>query len=424
MLPHTGGQDGRRPAGRNVNPNIHLGVDDLDDEDEDEDAIVFEPDFDLDEDADDDPLNDINLHKQHVSRIPRGPRSPQPIDLAEHKAAVQGAQQRPLPFNAAQAPQAQQQMEPLAPNPLHNKSIITPRIPAPESPWNIPDTTMLNRPEEVKLQMLGDDTATLAKTIQDTLRSFKVDAEVKQEDISIGPTVIRFGIRPTGRPEMKIDEKSGKYVPVRDAGGGIVYETRTRVSRIMALQNDLALVLEAKAIRMEAPVPGRPYVGVEIPNKNSRLVTLREVLESKEYAAARAKSKLAIALGKDVAGQVRVSDLTRMPHLLIAGATGAGKCLAYDEPVFLTDGRVVKVQDLIGQSAQVIGVTDTQTMQQTPVLATFTENGVQEVFEIKLDNGIVLRRTGEHPLWAARLNENQHVGRQPDGKAARTYTRY
>ena len=313
------------PAGRNVNPNIHLNADELDDEDED--SIVFEPDFDLDEEDDDDPLNDINLHKQHVSRIPRGPRQPQPIDLAEHKAAVQGAQQHTLPFNAAQAqqPQAQQQIEPLAPNPWHNKSIITPRIPAPESPWNIPDTTMLNRPEEVKLQILGDDTATLAKLIQDTLRSFKVDAEVKHEDISIGPTVIRFGIRPTGKPEMKIDEKSGKYVPVRDAGGGIVYETRTRVSRIMALQNDLALVLEAKAIRMEAPVPGRPYVGVEIPNKNSRLVTLREVLESKEYVAAKAKSKLAIALGKDVAGQVRVSDLTRMPHLLIAGATGAGK---------------------------------------------------------------------------------------------------
>jgi DNA segregation ATPase FtsK/SpoIIIE-like protein len=114
-------------------------------------------------------------------------------------------------------------------------------------------------------------------------------------------------------------------VPVKDAAGNIVYEARTRVSRIMALQNDLALVLEAKTIRMEAPVPGRPYVGVEIPNKNSRLVTLREVLESKEYQAARAKSKLAIALGKDVAGQVRVSDLARMPHLLIAGATGAGK---------------------------------------------------------------------------------------------------
>src|SRR5258708_11022895 len=175
--------------------------------------------------------------------------------------------------------------------------------------------------------MLGDDTTTLAKTIQDTLRSFRVDAEVKQEDISVGPTVIRFGIRPTGRPEMKQDEK-GKFVPVRDASGNIVYETRTRVSRIMALQNDLALVLEAKTIRMEAPVPGRPYVGVEIPNKNSRLVTLREVLESKEYQAAKVKSKRAVALGKDVAGTGEVGDLARLPHLLIAGSSRAGKSVA------------------------------------------------------------------------------------------------
>jgi len=171
---------------------------------------------------------------------------------------------------------------------------------------------------------LGDDTTTLAKLIQDTLRSFRIEADVRPEDISVGPTVIRFGIRPTGKPAMKLDEK-GKPVPIKDASGNIVYEMRTRVSRIMALQNDLALVLEAKSIRMEAPVPGRPYVGVEIPNKNSRLVTLREVLESKEYQAARAKSKIAIALGKDVAGAVRVGDLARMPHLLIAGATGAGK---------------------------------------------------------------------------------------------------
>ncbi len=175
------------------------------------------------------------------------------------------------------------------------------------------------------MHMLGDDTNGLAKIIQDTLRSFRVDAEVRAEDISIGPTVIRFGIRPTGKPEMMKDEKGKPTTFVKDASGNIVYESRTRVSRIMALQNDLALVLEAKTIRMEAPVPGRPYVGVEIPNKNSRLVTLREVLESKEYHAAKAKSKLAVALGKDVAGMVRVGDLARMPHLLIAGATGAGK---------------------------------------------------------------------------------------------------
>ena len=175
--------------------------------------------------------------------------------------------------------------------------------------------------------MFGYDTKAMAKIIQDTLRSFRVDADVKEEDISIGPTVIRFGIRPTGKPETKLDAQ-GRSVPVKDASGNIVYESRTRVNRIMALQSDLALVLEAKSIRMEAPVPGRPYIGVEIPNKNSRLVTLREVLESKEYLAARAKSKLAVALGKDVAGTVRVGDLARMPHLFIAGATGSGKSVS------------------------------------------------------------------------------------------------
>ncbi|MFL5590778.1 MAG: DNA translocase FtsK [Ktedonobacteraceae bacterium] len=297
---------------------------------EDEEGLI---DFEADFGDEHDPLNDINIHKQQISRFPRGSRPAEPLDAEEHSNAVQGVKQQALPFNqAAKAPeQKYPTMEPLAPNPLRkNLSKVLHRgaaqgsAAASESPWKLPDTSLLNNPEEVKLHFMGDDTTTLAKLIQDTLRSFRIEADVRPEDISVGPTVIRFGIRPTGKPAMKLDEK-GKPVPIKDASGNIVYEMRTRVSRIMALQNDLALVLEAKSIRMEAPVPGRPYVGVEIPNKNSRLVTLREVLESKEYQAARAKSKIAIALGKDVAGAVRVGDLARMPHLLIAGATGAGK---------------------------------------------------------------------------------------------------
>ena len=299
----------------------------LEEQDQDREAVEFEADFD-----EEDPLNDINLHKQQVGLVLRGPRTPQQLDPDEHASAVQGAQQRSLPFEATvkDLPNLRRSMEPLAPNPhLTKQSRSRAATPAPliVSPWKLPDTALLHNPEEVKLHLLGDDTATLARTIQETLRSFRVEAEVRQEDISIGPTVIRFGIRPTGKPAMKLDEKTGKMVPVKDATGNIVYEVRTRVSRIMALQNDLALVLEAKTIRMEAPVPGRPYVGVEIPNKNSRLVTLREVLESKEYQATKVKSKLAIALGRDVAGLVRVGDLARMPHLLIAGATGAGKSI-------------------------------------------------------------------------------------------------
>src|SRR3989440_370033 len=303
---------------------------------DEEDAFDDEAgvDFDADFDVEDDPLNDINLHKQQIGIVPRGSRAAQQFDRDEHKAAVQSAQQQPLPLGTHGTDSEvddDEEMAPLAPNPLRaNQPKIVTRAAKPpevESPWKLVETAILNNPEEVKLHLLGDDTSMLAKTIQETLRSFRVEAEVRSEDISIGPTVIRFGIRPTGKPAMKEDEK-GRLVPIKDAAGNIVYEQRTRVSRIMALQNDLALVLEAKSIRMEAPVPGRPYVGVEIPNKNSRLVTLREVLESKEYQAARAKSKIAIALGKDVAGQVRVGDLARMPHLLIAGATGAGKSVS------------------------------------------------------------------------------------------------
>ncbi len=317
-----------------------------DGEDDEWDDNYPDIDFDADFDEKDDPLNDINLHKQQVGKVPRGNRAAPPLNRDEHQAAVKGARQQPLPFNQSGASDEsgdedfQHEMEPLAPNPLKQARIVTRAANAKgiiESPWKLSDVTLLNHPEDVKMHALGDDTFSLAKIIQDTLRSFRVDAEVKPEDISIGPTVIRFGIRPTGKPIYRQDEK-GKLVPQKDGAGNIVYEQRTRVSRIMALQNDLALVLEAKSIRMEAPVPGRPYVGVEIPNKNSRLVTLREILESKEYAAARGKSKLAMALGKDVGGAVRVGDLARMPHLLIAGATGAGKSVCLNAIIgsFLT----------------------------------------------------------------------------------------
>lgn len=312
---------------------------DEDRDEEDEGAVAFEPDCGVE--SGDDPLNDINLHKREIGAVRRGSSPvPEPLDAEEHKRAIQDVKQQELPLQeldqaskegrtkASAKHSLEMEPLPLKSQPASQKKASSAKanvVPTRESTWQAPGTALFNTFDTAKLQMQAGDTGTLAKIIQDTLRSFRVEAEVRPEDISIGPTIIRFGIRPTGKPEMRKDEKTGKMVPVMDASGQIVYETRTRVSRIMALQNDLALVLEAKTIRMEAPVPGRPYVGVEIPNKNSRLVTLREVLESKEYLAAKEKSKLAIGLGKDVAGQVRIGDLARMPHLLIAGATGAGK---------------------------------------------------------------------------------------------------
>jgi S-DNA-T family DNA segregation ATPase FtsK/SpoIIIE len=100
------------------------------------------------------------------------------------------------------------------------------------------------------------------------------------------------------------------------------------VSRISALQHDLELALAAAPIRIEAPIPGKSMVGIEVPNSQIAVVSLRSVMESEEFNKLKAKSKLAIALGQDVAGQPMVDDLAKMPHLLIAGATGSGKSVS------------------------------------------------------------------------------------------------
>jgi hypothetical protein len=201
------------------------------------------------------------------------------------------------------------------------------------SGWNLPSLDEIFLPAETLVAMDTSDDADfikqeLADLVQETLRELKVLVECRPSEISIGPTVIRIAIRPTGRPEMMKDEQSGLMVPARDAKGRIIYEERTSVKRIMAQQHDLALILEAKTTRMEAPVPGRPYVGLEIPNPNSRIVPLREIFASPVYQTAKAKSLLVIALGLDLANEMRIGDIARMPHLLIAGATGAGKSVA------------------------------------------------------------------------------------------------
>jgi hypothetical protein len=188
--------------------------------------------------------------------------------------------------------------------------------------WALPSLQLLHAAPESRNGQLREHAERLAEQIAHTLKSFGVEAEVRLADISVGPTIIRFGVRPLER--IRKDERGRVMV---DANGEPVV-VRTRVSRIMNLKDDLALALAVKTLRMEAPVPERPYVGIEIPNVFGRMVTLREMLESREFLEATTHSKLAVALGRDVAGRVRVGDLARFPHLLIAGATGAGKSVA------------------------------------------------------------------------------------------------
>ena len=135
------------------------------------------------------------------------------------------------------------------------------------------------------------DTAT---KLQKTLYSFGVSAKV--ENVSVGPAITRYELRP--------------------AEG-------VRVSKIANLADDIALNLAAETIRIEAPIPGKQAVGIEVPNKEKEMVHLREVIESPEFE--NNKSKLSVALGKDVAGQNIIADIAKMPHVLIAGSTGSGK---------------------------------------------------------------------------------------------------
>lgn len=134
------------------------------------------------------------------------------------------------------------------------------------------------------------------RIIQEKLEQF--DIEVAMGKVSVGPTVTQYTLQP---------------------------QQGVKLARIVALQNDLALALAAHPIRIEAPIPGTSFVGIEIPNRNVSTVRLRELLASKPFR--QAESPLTIAVGKDVAGKTVVDTLERMPHMLIAGATGSGKSI-------------------------------------------------------------------------------------------------
>ncbi len=198
----------------------------------------------------------------------------------------------------------------------------------PKSGWQLPAIEMLTAPQPSIHRK--HDNAARAQLIVDTLASFGVDATVVE--INEGPTVTQFGVEPGWEVRYKdvpLREENGKALLGPDGRPRTerveVSRTRVRVNKITALQNDLALALAAPSLRIEAPVPGRAIVGIEVPNDAATVVTMRAVMETKEFADLEKKTKLAIALGKGVSGVPVVADLGKMPHLLIAGATGSGK---------------------------------------------------------------------------------------------------
>ncbi len=186
--------------------------------------------------------------------------------------------------------------------------------------WRLPPVSILDASPEV--QFTDADNQQRARLIEDTLRSYGVDATVVE--INAGPTVTQFGVEPgwdIKYREVKQKDQDGKVEIFKEE----VSRTRVKVERISSLANDMALALAAPTIRIEAPVPGKSYVGVEVPNMTSDMVSLRGVVETSAFQKLVTKTKMALALGKGAGGEAVAADLTKMPHLLVAGATGSGK---------------------------------------------------------------------------------------------------
>src|SRR6267378_324266 len=189
------------------------------------------------------------------------------------------------------------QLPDVEPEPVAEKPVL--RVVAeaeddlPEIEWKLPSIALLDT-VTARRERMADEIKRNVKIIESTLATFSVECKVV--GVNPGPAVTQYELQP---------------------GPGI------QVKRITALQNDLSLALAAAPLRIEAPIPGKSAVGIEVPNKSASLVTIREVLETAAFREG--TNKLALGMGNDVSGQSIVADLTRMPHLLIAGATGQGK---------------------------------------------------------------------------------------------------
>ena len=172
-----------------------------------------------------------------------------------------------------------------------NKSEIPTMTVGDTSGWTFPSNTLV---EEMTTRADSGNVRENAATIQKTLADFAI--EVAMHDVNVGPTVTQYTLKPTDGVKLE---------------------------KITALDKNLALSLAAHPIRIEAPIPGKSLVGIEVPNKKPQIVRMRNIIESETYK--NRKSQLSVILGLDVAGHPQIADITKMPHLLIAGSTGSGK---------------------------------------------------------------------------------------------------
>jgi len=260
----------------------------------------------------------VALRRRPVRRVAtRRPARPQPPVMAaaegeEHEVTEEPARAtRPTVVTATARPAT----VPIAEKSMAEEERFSGR-------WPLPSVTMLERAPEVEPVQV--DTERGSRLIEEALASYGVEAKVVQ--VNVGPTVTQYGVEPGWVRKYKEVKEKDKDGNVR-AHLEEVSKTRVKVERISSLANDLSLALAAPSIKIEAPVPGKAMVGIEVPNSIAGVVTLRSIIESAPFHKLASKARLPLALGKSVTGEGVVTDLSKMPHLLIAGQTGAGKSI-------------------------------------------------------------------------------------------------
>ncbi|MDD5495746.1 MAG: DNA translocase FtsK [Candidatus Omnitrophica bacterium] len=251
-------------------------------------------------------------------------RKPTPAErgadiIRQAKEAISGRKQEPPPRKSEEAKPSAAQARPAPEKEDAAKKVATP-VPASASAagaaaqdipkvdavkaaaYRLPSMNLLASPPPLESRKIKENFDANARILEETLRDFEIEAKVVT--VNRGPVITRYELEPA--PGVKIQ-------------------------KVTALSDNIALTMKAQSVRIVAPIPGKGTIGVEVPNATSALVYLKEVIDSREYKESR--SKLKLALGKDIAGTPVIADLASMPHLLIAGATGSGKTVCINSVI-------------------------------------------------------------------------------------------
>ncbi len=241
-------------------------------------------------------------------------------------------------------------IEDRSPEPSKGRGIFS-RLTGSGLMWHRPGIDLLRQAPEMPIST--SELKETAETITQTLGEYGVEVEVGH--VRPGPTVTMYGLVPGWIRRTRVVKQVDKEgIPLRDESGRQItkreeQKTRVKVDSILAREKDLALALRTPSIRIETPAMGKSLVGIEVPNPNPSLVALRNVMESREFQKLRKDAHLPVALGRGSGGEAVCFDLAKMPHLLVAGATGSGKsvCLNAIVSCIITEKTPVEARLLL-----------------------------------------------------------------------------